>query len=83
MSQCAQQIFQNITPDRWAAIQAKAAQHNIDLSSDSGETTQRGLTFIWAYNSSDATLMIQCLDYPFGLTCGMINGRLHDLIDAS
>jgi hypothetical protein len=81
MSPCAQQIFQNITPDRWAAFQVTASQHNIKLSSNSGQATQQGFTFSWAYNSSEATLMIQCLDHPFGLTCGMINGRLHELID--
>lgn len=83
MSQCAAQVFTDITRDRWTALQNKAAQNNIDLSADSGQSTQQGFTFSWQYVAETATLTIQCLDRPFWAPCGTINGRVHDLIESS
>jgi hypothetical protein len=82
MSQCAAQIFTNITPDKWLALQTKASTNNINLNGDSGETTQQGFTFSWQYDAASATLTIQCLNHPFWAPCGTINGRVHDLVEA-
>jgi hypothetical protein len=83
MSACASQTFSNITPDKWTALQAKAAQNNISLNGDSGQTTQQGFTFSWQYDAASASLTIQCLEHPFWAPCGVVNGRVHDLVDAS
>lgn len=58
MSQCAAQVFTDITRDRWTALQNKAAQNNIDLSADSGQSTQQGFTFSWQYVAETATLAL-------------------------
>jgi hypothetical protein len=83
MGACAAQTFSDITPDKWTALQAKAAQNNINISGDSGQSTQQGFTFSWLYDPTAQTLTIQCLDHPFWAPCGTINGKVHDLIDAS
>jgi len=82
MSQCAAQTFNNITPDKWLALQAKAAADNINLNGVSGETTQQGFTFTWQYDAASAILTIQCLNHPFWASCGAVNGKIHDLVDS-
>lgn len=82
MSPCAAQIFSNITAEKWLAIQSKAAQHDIVLSGDSGQATQQGFAITWQYDRATTTLSIQCLEHPVLVTCGMINGRIHDLVEA-
>jgi hypothetical protein len=82
MTQCAPQTFTNITPDKWLALQAKAAANNITLNGVSGETTQQGFTFTWQYDAASAALTIQCQDHPFWASCGTINGKVHDLFDS-
>ena len=81
MGQCAAQTFSNISADKWTALQEKAAQNNINLNGDSGQTSQNGYTFSWNYDPDGQTLTIQCLDHPFLAPCGAINGRIHDLVD--
>jgi hypothetical protein len=80
MSARAAQTLSNITPDKWAALQAKAAQSGVNLTADSGQGTQQGLTFSWQYDADSATLTIQCLEPPFWTPCGAVNGRAHDLV---
>lgn len=82
MGACAAQTFNNITPDKWAALRAKAAQSNIALNGDSGQTSQQGFTFSWEYDAASATLTIQCLEHPFWASCGAVSGKVHDLVDA-
>jgi hypothetical protein len=63
MGQCAAQT--NITPDRWLALQTKAAANQVIVNGDSGEITQQGFTFSWHYDVLSATLTIQGLNPPF------------------
>jgi len=83
MRSCAAQIFSDITPEKWLSLQNKATQNGINLAGDVGQTTQHGCTFQWKYESSSATLTIQCLDHPLLAPCGTINGRIHDLMDGT
>lgn len=83
MSVCAAQTFNDITPEKWLALQARAAQNNINLTGDSGQTAQQGFTFSWQYDAASATLTIQCMEHPFWASCGSVNERVHGLIDGS
>jgi hypothetical protein len=82
MGQCAAQTFSNITPQKWSALQAKLAAEHIQLTGDSGQVTQDGYTFTWAYQPGTSALTIQCLDHPWYTSCGMITDRLHHWIDS-
>jgi len=82
MGECAAQTFNNITPDKWLALQTKAAADNINLNGTSGETTNQGFTVTWQYDAASATLTIQCLNHPFWAPCGSVNGKIHDLVDS-
>jgi len=81
MGSCAAQTFTNITPDKFAALQQKAALSSINITGNSGQASQQGITISWQFDPTAQTLMIQCLDHPFFAPCGTINGKIHDLID--
>jgi hypothetical protein len=83
MGVCAAQTFSNITSDKWLLLQTKAAQNNIKITGDAGQTTQQGFTFRWQYDAMSATLTIQCMEHPIWAPCGSVNSRVHDLIEAS
>jgi hypothetical protein len=82
MGQCAAQTFSNITPQKWLAIQTKAAEDNINLSGDAGQITEKGFTFTWRYEAISGVLTIQCSDHPFWATCGAVNSKVHELVDS-
>jgi hypothetical protein len=82
MNQCAAQVFGNISPDKWRALQAKATANDITLAGDSGQTTQHGFTFSWRYDATSSSLTIQCLEHPILAPCGSINSKIHDLVDS-
>jgi hypothetical protein len=83
MGSCAAQTFDNISPAKWLSLQTRAAENNIDLTGDTGQTSREGFTFSWEYDSSTARLKIQCLEHPFWAPCSSVNGRIHDLVDAN
>ena len=83
MSPCAAQTFENITADKWLNLKAKAAQNKIDLTGDSGRKSQQGFTFAWQYNAVSETLTIQCLEHPIWVSCGTVNGKVHDIISTA
>jgi len=83
MGTCAAQTFTGITADKWQVLQAKAAQSSIVMNGDNGETSQQGFMFRWQYDAVSTTLTIQCLDHPFWAPCGSVNGRVHDLVEAT
>jgi hypothetical protein len=81
MGQCAAQVFSNISSQKWLAMQTKAAGDNINLTGDTGQTTEQGFTFTWHYEAATEILTIQCLGHPFWATCGEVNSKVHHLID--
>lgn len=82
MGECAAQTFSNIAPQKWLAIQTKAAGENINLSGDKGQITEKGFTFTWQYEPVSEILTIHCLDHPFWATCGAVSSKVHDLVDS-
>ena len=83
MGACATQTFSNVPIAAWDRLKAKAASAGFSISSDSGSHSAGGLTVQWNYNASAETLSITCTDRPWYLTCSMINGKIHELIDNS
>jgi hypothetical protein len=80
MGICPAQSFRNITPDEWQTLVERAAQNNIPLGGDSGQSTQQGFTFCWEYDVKLSILTIQCLDHPFLVPCSAIRQYIQALI---
>ena len=60
------QTFPNITPTRWADIQALFSQKTgVAITGDSGTGQDQGIHFRWAY--ADETLTVTVLSVPWYL----------------
>jgi hypothetical protein len=84
MARCATQVFSDIPQDRFERL-AKQVQASIGVSIDKpeGDASQHGVTIRWKYDAAAQTLELQCMSAPFIVTCGYINGKIHDMLDAS
>jgi hypothetical protein len=82
MSECAAQVFSNITQDKFACLSAKAEAQGISIGGNRGSASNDGITISWEFNPAAETLAIQCTASPFYVTCGTINAKLHDLVDS-
>jgi hypothetical protein len=52
-------IYENITTQRLAAIEARAQQElGISISGDEGTATKNGITIAWVYDPSGQTLTV-------------------------
>jgi hypothetical protein len=52
-------IYENINPQRLAAIEARAQQElGFSISGNEGTATKNGITISWVYDSSDQTLTV-------------------------
>jgi hypothetical protein len=84
MSACASQTFSNITQSQFEAITRKASTlAGAPINGPSGSCSSAGFTVVWDYDPAAQTLVIQCTDSPFLVTCGSINQRIHDLVDSA
>lgn len=81
MAQCEAQQFNNISPAQFACLMATAKSQGIEINGANGQATQGGITISWSYNATSNSLTIQCQSSPFYLTCGVINAKIHDLVD--
>lgn len=83
MAACATQTFSNVSPTVWACLKAKAAAQGVVLTSDNGTINESGISIEYAYNASAQTLQLTCTSKPFFISCGTVNGKIHELIDGS
>ena len=81
MSSCAAQTFTSISPTQFACLVAQANNAGIPISGNSGSASQDGFTVAWTFDPGTGTLQIQCTSAPFLVPCGMINSKIHDLVD--
>jgi hypothetical protein len=78
---CAAQVFGSVTVEQFGCIVAKAAADGINIVGNAGEMTHSGFTVNWRFDPAAATLTIQCTGHPFIVSCGTVNGRIHDIVD--
>ena len=81
MSACAAQVFTGITREKFTCLQQKAAEQEITIDGDQGTTTKDSVTATWDFDEPSQTLTIQCTSSPWFLSCGKINGTIHDFVD--
>jgi hypothetical protein len=81
MGQCATQIFDGVTQARFDCLVQKAQAAGIVIAGNSGSESREGVTIRWAFDPAAETLELQCTHSPFIISCGTINGKIHDLVD--
>jgi hypothetical protein len=79
---CANQTFENFTQATFACLVQKAAASGITINQNEGQISQNGITVRWKFDPVSRTLDIQCLAIPPFLSCGVVNGKIHDLVDS-
>lgn len=82
MSSCATQTFSNLTQARFDCLVQKAASSGIVISGNEGQASKDGITLRWKFDPAQQTLDLQCMSAPFFLSCGDINGKIHDIVDS-
>jgi hypothetical protein len=83
MSACAAQTFTGITQSHFDALARKVSAAGVRVDGPTGTGSRNGFTVVWIYDAAGQTLVIQCTDSPFSVTCGSINQRIHDLVDSA
>ena len=81
MAACATQTFTGITQSRFDCLVQKAQAAGIAISGNSGVASQDGITIRWQFDPGAQTLELQCTGTPFFLSCGTINGEIHNIVD--
>ncbi|HEX8709253.1 MAG TPA: hypothetical protein VF723_13480 [Pyrinomonadaceae bacterium] len=81
MSACATQSFNNVSSSAWTCLIQKAAGYGITIGDYKGQASKDGFTLTWNYDPNAQTLELQCTDSPWWASCGMINGKIHDLVE--
>ncbi len=82
MAACATQTFSGVTQARFECLVEKANAAGISISGNSGQASQNGIAIRWLFDPAAQTLELQCMDSPFFISCGMLNSRIHDLVDS-
>jgi hypothetical protein len=81
MSSCATQTFSGITPARFQCLTQKAqAATGIKIAGNSGEASKDGVEIRWLYDPAGQRLELQCTKVPISILCGVINGKIQDLV---
>lgn len=77
-------IYENITPQRLAAIEARA-QHELGIciSGNEGTATKNGITIGWVYDPQDQTLTVGDTSKPWYVPESKIDEELTALVDAT
>jgi hypothetical protein len=77
-------IYQNITPEWLAAIEAKAQQQlGIDISGNQGMASKSGFTIGWVYDPADQTLTVGDTGKPWYVPESKIEKELTALVESA
>jgi hypothetical protein len=81
MAGCATQQFSGVSQGHFDCLVKKAEAFGISISGNVGEASKDGITVRWQFDPAGQTLELQCTGSPFFLSCGTINGKIHDIFD--
>jgi hypothetical protein len=72
--------FSAVDAGKWAAAKETiSSKYGMNIDSENGEESKSGFRLRWAYDPAAKTLEIQCLDKPFLIPCGVVNGQINSL----
>lgn len=77
-------IYQNITPQLLAAIEARAQQQlGIAISGNEGTASKNGITIAWVYDPSGQTLTVGDTRRPWYVPESKVDEELTELVNAT
>jgi len=77
------QVFNGVTPDKYAKLTEKARGAGIDLNGNSGTASKFGVEVTWNYSPADQVLSLQCLKAPFFMSRADVDARIQKLVQDS
>ncbi|HEY1755319.1 MAG TPA: hypothetical protein VGG72_07975 [Bryobacteraceae bacterium] len=81
MSSCETQTFTGITQSRFDCLTQAAQGTGVTITGNAGEASKDGITIRWQYDPAGQVLELQCMKSPSPFLCGIINGKLQDLVN--
>lgn len=80
MSDPTPQIFENVTPQQFAQLAAKAQSAGIAIAGDTGTASKMGVEVTWNYSSETQQLTLTCLRAPFFIGVHQVNEQIRTLV---
>jgi len=75
MAACPELRYSNVSAAAWQRCKAAVSQY-VQIGTDQGEASARGVTIRWNYDAARQALSLQCLSKPFIVSCGYVNEQL-------
>jgi len=83
MAGCDAQTFSGVTQVQFTCLAQKAqSSFGITISTNSGTQSKDRVTVTWNFDPNAQTLIIQCSDKPFFLSCDTIQSQLQSAVDS-
>lgn len=79
----APQVFNGVTPEKYAILVAKAKSAGIELNGDSGTAARYGVEVTWNYSPAAQQLSIQCTKSPFFMSAADVDARIKNMVTES
>jgi hypothetical protein len=74
--------YSGVDAGKWeSARQTISSEYGMNIGSEAGEESKSGFKLRWSYDPSAQTLEIQCIDKPFLIPCGVVNGKIGGLAE--
>jgi hypothetical protein len=81
MSSCPELKYSNVSAAAWLCCKNAVAQY-VKIDGNQGQASANGVTVKWTYDPAAQTLSLQCLDKPFIVSCGYVNGKIDEAVKA-
>ncbi|HEX4286706.1 MAG TPA: hypothetical protein VHZ28_16560 [Terracidiphilus sp.] len=73
-------VFNDISPDKYAKLGAKARAAGIDINGNTGNATKYGVQVEWNYMPAEQQLTFQCLKTPFFVKAADVHAKIQTLV---
>lgn len=78
---CPAMKFNGVTPAHFVAIADEVKKETgMELSGDSGTTSEHGFTVTWDYNPETQDLILQCTEKPWIVPASMVQSKITELV---
>ncbi len=75
------QVFHNISPEQYGALIKKAAAAGINITGNSGTTSNFGVEVKWDYSPERRELTFQVLHTPFFMSAESVDARIKAVVE--
>jgi hypothetical protein len=74
-------VFQGVTPEKYALLVEKARGAGIEMEGNTGSAAKFGVEVAWNYSPETQELSLQCLRTPFFLSAADVDAKIQSLVN--